>query len=93
MSKKMDSAQLKIAEKLVILNDRSQGMLTRIYNVKKACASMESKPRFLKEDSMKSAINHILKKFPSIDVKRTVGISFLWLVVRKLNRVTNFIKN
>jgi NCK-associated protein 1 len=70
MSKKMDSAQLKIAEKLVILNDRSQGMLTRIYNVKKACASIESKPRFLKEESVKSAIAHIAKKFPAMDVKR-----------------------
>jgi len=28
-----DSSQLKFAEKLVILNDRAVGMLTRIYNM------------------------------------------------------------
>ena len=35
MSYKMvtDSSQLKFAEKLVILNDRALGMLTRIYNM------------------------------------------------------------
>ena len=32
------AAHFKIAEKLVILNDRSKGMLTRLYNIKKSCA-------------------------------------------------------
>lgn len=31
-----EATQLKIAEKLVILNDRAAGMLTRIYNIKKS---------------------------------------------------------
>lgn len=74
-SKKTDLGQLKFAEKLVILNDRSQGMLTRIYNVKKACAAMESKPRYLKEESVRSAISQLVKKFPQMDVKRN-SVSF-----------------
>lgn len=35
MAYKMDPGQLKFAEKLVILNDRAVGMLTRLYNMKK----------------------------------------------------------
>lgn len=31
----MIPSQQKLAEKLTILNDRGQGMLTRIYNIKK----------------------------------------------------------
>ncbi|KAI6193204.1 Membrane-associated protein gex-3 [Aphelenchoides besseyi] len=69
---KMDSAHQKMAEKLVILNDRSLGMLTRIYNIKKSCANMRNwdetkqKPRFwpLREKSLESAISLIVKKFP-----------------------------
>ena len=35
MSRSMIPSQQKLAEKLTILNDRGQGMLTRIYNIKK----------------------------------------------------------
>ncbi|CAD5225760.1 unnamed protein product [Bursaphelenchus xylophilus] len=66
----MEAAQMKIAEKLIILNDRSLGMLTRIYNVKKACADPKSKPRFLQEKNLESAISHLTKKFPQMDLKR-----------------------
>ena len=31
----MNPSQQKLAEKLIILNDRAVGMLTRIYNIKK----------------------------------------------------------
>jgi len=36
--------QQKLAEKLTILHDRGEGMLTRIYNIKKACGDQKSKP-------------------------------------------------
>ncbi|VDO42186.1 unnamed protein product [Haemonchus placei] len=67
MAFKMESSQLKIAEKLVILNDRAVGMLTRIYNIKKACADPKSKPAFLSDKHMESAIKHIARKFPVVD--------------------------
>ena len=35
MARVPSPSQQKIAEKLTILNDRGQGMLTRIYNIKK----------------------------------------------------------
>uniref|UniRef100_A0A915M7G8 MULE transposase domain-containing protein n=1 Tax=Meloidogyne javanica TaxID=6303 RepID=A0A915M7G8_MELJA len=65
-----DSSQLKFAEKLVILNDRAVGMLTRIYNMKKACADPKSQPQFLNDKTLESAISYIVKRFPAIDIKR-----------------------
>ncbi|EPB68843.1 hypothetical protein ANCCEY_12064 [Ancylostoma ceylanicum] len=65
----MDSSQLKIAEKLVILNDRAVGMLTRIYNIKKACADTKSKPAFLADKHMENAIKHVARKFPVVDAR------------------------
>lgn len=35
MSKGLNLSQQKVAEKIVILNERSVGILTRIYNIKK----------------------------------------------------------
>ncbi|CAD5218478.1 unnamed protein product [Bursaphelenchus okinawaensis] len=66
----MEAGELRIAEKLIILNDRSLGMLARIYNVKKACADAKSKPKYLQEKSLESATAHLVKKFPSMDLKR-----------------------
>ncbi|VDM65049.1 unnamed protein product [Strongylus vulgaris] len=65
----MESSQLKIAEKLVILNDRAVGMLTRIYNIKKACADSKSKPAFLADKHMENAIKHVARKFPVVDAR------------------------
>ncbi|KIH65736.1 hypothetical protein ANCDUO_03941 [Ancylostoma duodenale] len=69
MAFKMESSQLKIAEKLVILNDRAVGMLTRIYNIKKACADSKSKPAFLADKHMENAIKHVARKFPVVDAR------------------------
>ncbi|EYB85354.1 hypothetical protein Y032_0300g1816 [Ancylostoma ceylanicum] len=65
----MESSQLKIAEKLVILNDRAVGMLTRIYNIKKACADTKSKPAFLADKHMENVIKHVARKFPVVDAR------------------------
>uniref|UniRef100_A0A1I8ADZ0 Nck-associated protein 1 n=1 Tax=Steinernema glaseri TaxID=37863 RepID=A0A1I8ADZ0_9BILA len=59
----------RIAEKLIVLNDRSLGMLTRLYNIKKACADPKSKPAFLTDKSLDGAIKNIVKKFPVVDTK------------------------
>ncbi|CAJ0604279.1 unnamed protein product [Cylicocyclus nassatus] len=69
MAFKMECSQLKIAEKLVILNDRAVGMLTRIYNIKKACADSKSKPAFLNDKHMENAIKHVARKFPVVDAR------------------------
>ncbi|KAK0397830.1 hypothetical protein QR680_002290 [Steinernema hermaphroditum] len=65
----------RIAEKLIILNDRSLGMLTRLYNIKKACADPKSKPSFLTDKSLDGAIKHIVKKFPVVDTKSNSYVS------------------
>uniref|UniRef100_A0A914I6G8 Nck-associated protein 1 n=1 Tax=Globodera rostochiensis TaxID=31243 RepID=A0A914I6G8_GLORO len=65
-----DPVQLKFAEKLAILNDRTCGMLTRFYNMKKACADPKSRPQFLNDKSLDAAISSIVKRFPVIDIKR-----------------------
>ncbi|KAG8452631.1 hypothetical protein GDO86_004425 [Hymenochirus boettgeri] len=61
--------QHKLAEKLMILNDRGKGVLIRIYNIKKTCAETKTKPPFFTEKSMESSIKYINKKFPNIDVR------------------------
>ncbi|OZC10769.1 Membrane-associated protein gex-3 family protein [Onchocerca flexuosa] len=69
MAYKIDVTQMKIAEKLIILNDRAVGMLTRLYNIKKACGDSKSKPQFLSEKSLESCIKHIVRKFPIVDAR------------------------
>uniref|UniRef100_A0A9J2PDS2 Membrane-associated protein gex-3 n=1 Tax=Ascaris lumbricoides TaxID=6252 RepID=A0A9J2PDS2_ASCLU len=69
MAFRMDAPQMKIAEKLIILNDRAIGMMTRLYNIKKACGDHKSKPQFLSEKSLESCIKHIVRKFPVIDTR------------------------
>lgn len=66
---RMTPSQQKLAEKLTILNDRGVGMLTRIYNIKKACGDAKSKPGFLSDKTLESSIKTIVKKFPNIDIK------------------------
>ncbi|RWS27679.1 membrane-associated protein Hem-like protein, partial [Leptotrombidium deliense] len=70
MVRHMLANQQKIAEKLTILNDRGVGMLTRIYNIKKACSDPKSKPLFLSDKSLESAIKQVIRRFPSSDSRR-----------------------
>ncbi|KAJ8797913.1 hypothetical protein J1605_001649 [Eschrichtius robustus] len=68
--------QHKLAEKLTILNDRGQGVLIRMYNIKKTCSDPKSKPPFLLEKSMESSLKYINKKFPNIDVRNSTNLNF-----------------
>lgn len=77
MSRAMLPSQQKLAEKLTILNDRGIGMLTRIYNIKKACGDAKSKPGFLSDKTLESSIKTIVKKFPNIDIKSLQTITNL----------------
>ena len=47
MSRSMIPSQQKLAEKLTILNDRGQGMLTRIYNIKKVIYPVSKSDAFV----------------------------------------------
>lgn len=69
MARSLNASQQKISEKLIILNDRGIGILTRIYNIKKACGDTKSKPGFLSDKSLESSIKFIVKRFPNVDVK------------------------
>lgn len=69
MARPLIPSQQKLAEKLTILNDRGVGMLTRIYNIKKACGDAKSKPSFLSDKSLESAIKHVVRRFPNIDTR------------------------
>ena len=62
-------SERKLAEKLLILNDRGVGMLTRIYNIKKACGDAKSKPGFLSDKNLESSIKSIIRRFPNVDTK------------------------
>lgn len=75
MAPHLNPAPQKIAEKLIILNNRGIGILTRIYNIKKACGDTKSKPGFLSDKSLESSIKLIIKKFPNIDVKGLTAIT------------------
>lgn len=74
MSRTIQSEQ-KLAEKLIILNDRGIGMLTRIYNIKKACGDAKSKPGFLSDKNLESCIKNIVRRFPNIDTKSLSPLS------------------
>uniref|UniRef100_A0A7G3APR1 Putative membrane-associated hematopoietic protein n=1 Tax=Lutzomyia longipalpis TaxID=7200 RepID=A0A7G3APR1_LUTLO len=75
MARQLNPNQQKITEKLIILNDRGVGILTRIYNIKKACGDTKSKPGFLSDKSLESSIKFIVKRFPNIDVKGLTAIT------------------
>uniref|UniRef100_A0A8B9LRA8 Nck-associated protein 1 n=1 Tax=Astyanax mexicanus TaxID=7994 RepID=A0A8B9LRA8_ASTMX len=61
--------QQKLAEKLTILNDRGLGMLTRIYNIKKACGDPKAKPSYLIDRNLESAVKFIVRKFPAVETR------------------------
>ncbi|XP_077549488.1 nck associated protein 1 Hem [Haemaphysalis longicornis] len=69
MARSLQVTSQRIAEKLTILNDRGVGMLTRIYNIKKACGDAKSKPSFLSDKNLESAIKHVVRRFPNIDIR------------------------
>ncbi|CAP24240.1 Protein CBR-GEX-3 [Caenorhabditis briggsae] len=69
MSYKIEASQLKIAEKLVVLNNRAVGMMTRMYNIKKSSGDSKVKPYFLSDKKMEGAIKHIVRKFPVVDCR------------------------
>lgn len=75
MARSINPTQQKLAEKLVILNDRGIGMLTRIYNIKKACGDAKSKPGFLSDKTLESSIKFIVRRFPNIDIKGLQAIT------------------
>ncbi|CAH1175635.1 unnamed protein product [Phaedon cochleariae] len=77
MSRQMSQNERKLSEKLIILNDRGVGMLTRIYNIKKACGDAKSKPGFLSDKNLESSIKNIVRRFPNIDVKSLTPIQNL----------------
>ncbi|KFD72717.1 hypothetical protein M514_01844 [Trichuris suis] len=74
MMKSINPSQQKIAEKLVILNERTWGIITRLYNIKKACDDVKSKPKFLTERNLENAIKTITKKFPTMDNRSSTTI-------------------
>ncbi|KAA0708095.1 Nck-associated protein 1-like [Triplophysa tibetana] len=61
--------QLKLAEKLVILNDRGQGVLVRMNQIKKICTEPKRRPYHLTDKTMESAVKYINRKFPNIDIR------------------------
>ncbi|XP_012305800.1 nck-associated protein 1-like isoform X4 [Aotus nancymaae] len=96
--------QHKLAEKLTILNDRGQGVLIRMYNIKKnrnqgiersclqeTCSDPKSKPPFLLEKSMESSVKYINKKFPNIDVRNST--QHLGPVHREKAEIIRFLTN
>nr|CAD7430116.1 unnamed protein product [Timema monikensis] len=75
MSRHLVPSQQKLAEKLSLMNDRGIGMLTRIYNIKKACGDAKSKPGFLSDKTLESSIKYIVRRFPNIDIKGLQAIT------------------
>ncbi|PSN55803.1 Membrane-associated protein Hem [Blattella germanica] len=75
MARQLVPSQQKLAEKLTLINDRGIGMLTRIYNIKKACGDAKSKPGFLSDKTLESSIKYIVRRFPNIDIKGLQAIT------------------
>ncbi|CAG07078.1 unnamed protein product, partial [Tetraodon nigroviridis] len=70
--------QQKLAEKLVILNERGNGVLVRMNYIKKVreskwtCADPKTRLPLLTDKGMESAIKYINKKFPNIDFRGNI---------------------
>ncbi|XP_029682834.1 nck-associated protein 1-like [Takifugu rubripes] len=64
--------QQKLAEKLVILNERGKGVLVRMNYIKKTCADPKTRLPLLTEKGMETAIKYINKKFPNIDFRGNI---------------------
>uniref|UniRef100_A0A671S9S8 Nck-associated protein 1 n=1 Tax=Sinocyclocheilus anshuiensis TaxID=1608454 RepID=A0A671S9S8_9TELE len=78
----LQPSQQKLAEKLTILNDRGIGMLTRIYNIKKACGDPKAKPSYLIDKNLESAVKFIVRKFPAIETRNNNVIYFFYPCIR-----------
>uniref|UniRef100_A0A674DHV9 Nck-associated protein 1 n=1 Tax=Salmo trutta TaxID=8032 RepID=A0A674DHV9_SALTR len=75
------SLSQKLAEKFTILNDRGIGMLTRIYNIKKACGDPKAKPSYLIDKNLESAVKFIVRKFPAVETRNNnVSLSFAYIL-------------
>ena len=74
MARPMVVTQQKLCEKLTVLQHRGNGMLTRIYNIKKACSDQKSKPAFLSDKSLEGAVKYIQRRFPNTDTKSLSSI-------------------
>uniref|UniRef100_A0A8C1HSW2 NCK associated protein 1 like n=2 Tax=Cyprinus carpio TaxID=7962 RepID=A0A8C1HSW2_CYPCA len=61
--------QFKLAEKLIILNDRGQGVLIRMNHIKKLCTDPKRRPPYFTDKSMESATKYINRKFPNVDIR------------------------
>ncbi len=62
MARPLVVSQQKLAEKLSVLQHRGLGMLTRIYNIKKACADQKSKPAFLSDKALEGSVKYITRR-------------------------------
>ncbi|CAB4035153.1 membrane-associated Hem, partial [Paramuricea clavata] len=67
MDRGLSAGEQKLAEKLIILNERGKGMLTRIYNIKKQCSDPKSRPAFLTDKPLEATIKTIVRKFPNFE--------------------------
>ncbi|NXD17257.1 NCKPL protein, partial [Nothocercus nigrocapillus] len=61
--------QHKLAEKLTLLNERGQGVLVRIYHVKKSCGDPRTRPAPLGDKALEPCARFVHKKFPQLDVR------------------------
>uniref|UniRef100_A0A8C8F2L4 Nck-associated protein 1 n=1 Tax=Oncorhynchus tshawytscha TaxID=74940 RepID=A0A8C8F2L4_ONCTS len=81
-------SQQKLAEKFTILNDRGIGMLTRVYNIKKACGDPKAKPSYLIDKNLESAVKFIVRKFPAVETRNNnVSLSIVLYCEMYINTV------
>jgi len=69
----------KFAEKLFILKEHSEGLLERLYNIKKLVDDPKKRPSVLSAPNMKSLFNSLEKTSPkfSDDIERTPGYDYI----------------
>lgn len=66
----MGDPNQKIAERLILINNRCVGILTRLYNIKKSCGTAQSRPKVLTEKNFEQAVSIVNKRFPIADLKK-----------------------
>ncbi|TRY86597.1 hypothetical protein DNTS_018583 [Danionella cerebrum] len=63
------TSSLKLAEKLLILNERGQGVLIRVYHIKKVFSEQKRRPWFFSDKGFES-VDHVYELLNSIDASQ-----------------------
>lgn len=85
MNRNIPITKQKVAEKLLILTERSKGILCRLHHMKNTLKDPKTKPSIFKERIYEPALKQIKKAFPSTDSKNYIITTILAIDTEIIN--------